>query len=258
MNENDHFKKVLDSVREYFTYIPTNAPNIVGVLRCLMIATYIKRDLIIDIYPSLEELDSSFDKNKYEEAYKEFHFKRLDLTYPKPEDFNKMLDGYQNYFNIIGTRQETLANYFNERMEECKKDYAFMLDYLDVSYNSLRVIRTYLFNLVSFQIMIDKGYDTDKFYEDMQLNTDCIMPIIEYMFKRVFKLENTDKIFYDRELADNFIRDFYIGINEDTRIKMKELLSFSLENNYINEEIHNDIMDIFQNTDSEVGNTVFN
>ena len=258
MNENDHFKKTMDEIKKDFTYLPVNSPNILGVLRCLKIATYIKRDLIIDIFPTLEELDSSFSRDKYEDAYKEFHFKRLELTYPKPEDFDKMLDGYQDYFNIIGRRQESLANHFDNNMEECKKNYAFMLDFLDVSYNSLRVIRTYLFNLLSYQIMLDKGYETDKFYEDMQVNTDCIMPIIEYMFKRTFKLYKKDEILYDRDLTDNYMRDFYTGISEDVRIKMKELLSFSLEYDYINEEIHNDIMDIFQNVDSEVESAVFN
>ena len=258
MNEIDHFKKVLDTIKEDFTYLPVNSPNIVGVLRCIKIATYIRRDLVTDIYPTLEELDSSFNKDKYEEAYKEFHFKRLELTYDKHEDFDKMLHGYQDYFNIIGSRQESLSNYFDNNTEECKKDYAFMLDYLDVSYNSLRVIRTYLFNLVAYQIMLDKGYDINVFHDDMQLNTDCVMPIIEYMFKRTFKLYRTDEILYDRELTDNFIRDFYAKETEEVRLKMKELLSFSLKKNYINEEIHNDIMDIFQNADSEVGNTVFN
>lgn len=258
MIKSDRFKELLDGIKEDFTYLPVNAPNIVNVLRCIKIATYIKRDLVVDIFPTLEGLDSSFNKDNYEEAYKEFHFKRLDLTYNKPEDFDKMLDGYYSYFTIIGRRQESLANYFDNNMEKCKKDYGFMLDYLDVSYNSLRVIRTYLFNLVSYQIMLDKGYEINKFYEDMQLNTDCVMPIIEYMFKRTFKLYHTDEILYDRELTDNFIRDYYTGENENTRVKMKEFLSFSLENNYINEEIHNDIMDIFQNVDSEVGNTVFN
>ena len=37
MNESDHFKKVLDTIKEDFTYLPVNSPNIVGVLRCIKI-----------------------------------------------------------------------------------------------------------------------------------------------------------------------------------------------------------------------------
>ena len=77
------------------------------------------------------------------------------------------------------------------------------------------------------------------------------------MFKANYMYKEGEFL-YGKELADDYIKDMYIDNCDEGRVLDKEVLSFCFENGYISEEIHDNILDIFQNVDSQIGNVTFN
>lgn len=256
MLDSDKFEKLLDEMKDYFTYLPM-APNIVIVLQSFSQYTTHKADLVNTIYPVMKELNPDFDKSKYEEVTNSAYFDKIDILFNEERNFEDLLDGMRKYYNTINSRVNYLHSLLDANKEELTKDLSFIVDLMELTYSAARYLHTYAFSLFEYQVYIDKELDYTRHYEELEDFVGYGVYVINYMFKRTF-MYTKGEILYGKELADEYIKDMYTGMNNEKKMIFKEVLSFCFEKNYIPEEIHNDILDIFQSIDNSSEEVVYN
>nr|DAJ49205.1 MAG TPA: hypothetical protein [Caudoviricetes sp.] len=255
MSNNDKLAKLEKEMKKCFTYIPP-VPNIMVILQGHSIYTIHKADLINIIYPAMEELNPKFDKDKYAEAAKDAYFSKLELMFNEEGDHEDMTDAIYDCYNIVNDRLNYIHSQFDANEDELSKDLAFMVDFMELTYTASRYVHTYIYSIFECQVYIDKELDVAKNHSELDEFVSLGFHIINYMFKRTFMYEKGE-ILYGKELADEYVKDMYNDVNND-KMLMKEVLSFCLEKSYISEEIHNDILDVFQSIDNSNEEVVYN
>lgn len=256
MSSNDKFVKLEKEMKKCFTYIPV-LPNIMVVLQGHAIYTINKADLVNIIYPAIKELNPKFDEVKYAEAAKNAYFSKLDLIFNIENDYEKVADVFYDCYNTINDRLNYVHSQFDANEDELSKDLAFMVDFMELTYTAARYLHTYIYSVFEYQVYIDKEVDINKNHTELDEFVSFGFHIMNYMFKRTFLYEK-DEILYGKELADDYIKDMYTDQTNDGKLLVKEVLSFCLEKGYIPEEIHNDILDIFQSIDNSNEEVVYN
>ena len=256
MLDNDRFEKLLDEMRDYFTYLPM-APNIVIMLQSFSQYTTHKADLANTVYPAMEKLNPNFDRSKYVEVTNEAYFNKIDILFNTEKNYEDSLEGIRKYYNTINSRVNYLHGLLNANKEELTKDLSFIVDLMELTYSAARYLHTYTFTLFEYQVYIDKEIDHTKHHEELDDFVGCGVHVINYAFKRTY-MYTKGEILYGKELADNYIKDMYSSMSNEEKLIFKEALSFCLEKNYISEEIHSDILDVFQSIDSSNEKVVYN
>lgn len=256
MLENDKFTKLVKDMKEYFTYIPT-VPNIAIILHGYSIYTLHKAKLSNTIYPAITEINPNFDEYKYAEAAKEAYFSKLELMFNMETDYEKTTDELGECYNIINSRVNYAFDQLDANKDELSKDLSFMIDLMELTYSAARYLHTYIYSVFEYQVYIDKELDTNKPHDELDDFISCGFHIMNYMFKRTYMYEKGE-ILYGRELADDYIEDMYNKSTDEEKVIFKEVLSFCYEKNYIPQEFHNDILDIFQKSDDSNEEIVYN
>lgn len=253
---DDRFKKLVKDMKEYFTYIPT-VPNIAIILHGYSIYTLHKAKLNNTIYPAMKELNPNFDEYKYAEAAKEAYFSKLELMFNMETDYEKTTDELGEYYNIINSRVNYTYNQFEANEDELSKDLSFVIDLMELTYSAARYLHTYIYSVFEYQVYMDKELDTNKPHDELGDFISCGFHIMNYMFKRTYMYEKGE-ILYGKELADDYIEDMYNKSTDKEKVVFKEVLSFCFEKNYIPEEFHNDILDMFQKVDNSKEEIIYN
>lgn len=256
MNSNDKFVKLVKTMQDYFTYMPT-VPNIIVVLHGYSTYTIHKANLINTIYPVMKELNPNFDEYKYAEDAKNAYFNKLDLVFNMEEDYENTTDAIGDYYNTVNGRLNYVRDQFDANEEELSKDLSFMFDLMELTYTASRYLHTYIYSVFEYQVYIDKELDANKHHDELDDFVSCGLHIINYMFKRTYMYEKGE-ILYGRELADEYIEDMYDKSSDKEKVIFKEALSFCFEKSYIPEEFHNDILDIFQKVDNSKEEIIYN
>lgn len=256
MIENDKFIKLVKDMKNHFTYIP-NVPNIIVILHGYLTYTIHKANLNNVTYQAIKELNPKFDKDKYAEAAKDAYFNKLDLIFNTEDDYENITDEIGEYYNIINSRVNYAYNRFNANKDELSKNLSFMVDLMELTYTAARYMHTYVYSVFEYQVYIDKDLDTNKPHSELDDFISCGFHIINYMFKRTYMYEEGE-ILYGKELADDYIEDMYNKSTDEEKVIFKEVLSFCYEKNYIPQEFHSDILDIFQKVDNSNEEIVYN
>ena len=255
MSAEDRFKDLLELMRKEFVYLP-KVPNIIASLNTLVQYTMLKGRILNNIYPAIEKVHPQFDRVKYEEAAKNAYFSKLDFLFDV--DNNEFsIDSVMEYSTILNSRANYIHDQYNANKEELSGNLGFIVDMLETAYTTARFLHTYAFSLFGYQVYIDKDLDVSKTHKEYDEFISAGFHIINYMFKANYMYKEGEFL-YGRELADDYIKDMYTDNSDEGKVLIKEALSFCFEKGYISEEIHSNILDIFQNADSGEKNVVFN